>query len=389
MRSFSICIPNYNYGRYIGETIQSVLNQSVQDVEIGISDNASTDESVEIVHGFDDARVHLRVSPVNVGFAGNLDRAASLVSGDIMIMLSSDDLMGEGALALYDQLYEGLGRAGQRAVVASGLRVIDATGKTLGSRGLNDISWAWYGAREEEGLSERLGVRVVSMNAPELLRRSLTLHRTPCPFASTAYPRPLYEAVGGYGNGRLMNPDKWFAWKLLSVADRAYFIDAPLFAYRRHANNQAAQQAASGALKHLVDQYVATFDLPDWVLNRARLDKEDLARSFIEQDIALRGLKALADGQRTLARRTVRFGRAAHPREAARNWKVWCLRTLLALGPIGGAVARLSAAPAVQAWRYGGPSSVLRRILGANGALGTTSQGRGRGATCASEGSGP
>jgi hypothetical protein len=388
MRRFAVCIPNYNYGRYIGETIQSVLRQPVQDVEIGISDNASTDESVEIIRRFDDDRVHLWVSPVNVGFAGNLDRAATLVSGDIMIMLSSDDLMGEGALALYDRLYEGLGRAGQRAVVASGRYVIDGTGKTLETRGLDHISWAWHGARKEEELSERLGVRVVSMGAPELLRRSLSLLRTPCPFATTAYPRPLYEAVGGYGNGRLMNPDKWFAWKLLSVADRAYFVDAPLFAYRRHANNQAAQQAASGALKHLVDQYVATFDMPDQVLNRARLSKEDLARAFIEQDIALRGLTALADGQRALARRTVRFGQAAHPREATRNWKVWCLRTLLALGPLGGVIASLSKGSAVRAWRHGSPSSMLRRVLRSDGALGPTSQRTARGATCASEGSG-
>jgi hypothetical protein len=374
MRRYAVCIPNYNYGRYIGETIRSVLSQSVQDVEIGVSDNASSDESVEIIRRFDDDRVHLSVNPVNVGFAGNLDRAAAQASGDIMIMLSSDDLMGEGALERYERLYGGLGGAGEAAVVASGFTVIDGVGETIATRGLNDILWAWHGAREEEELSERVGVRVVSMGAPELLRRSLSLLRTPFPFASTAYPRSLYEAVGGYGNGRLINPDKWFAWKLLSVADRAYFVDAPLFAYRWHANNQTAQQAASGALKHLVDQYAATFDLPDQVLNRARLSREDLARAFIEQDVALRGLKALAEGQRTLARRGVRFGQAAHPREAARNWKLWCLRALLALGPLGGVIARLFKEPAHAAWRRPGSALMLHRLLSSGGALGPPSQ---------------
>ena len=38
---FSICIPNYNYGRYLGRTIQSVLDQQGADFELLVSDNAS------------------------------------------------------------------------------------------------------------------------------------------------------------------------------------------------------------------------------------------------------------------------------------------------------------------------------------------------------------
>ena len=50
--SFSICIPNYNYGRYIGETIQSILNQTYQNFEIIVTDNASTDNSVKEIKSF-------------------------------------------------------------------------------------------------------------------------------------------------------------------------------------------------------------------------------------------------------------------------------------------------------------------------------------------------
>ena len=39
MKKFSICIPNYNYEKYIGETIESVLNQDMCDYNIHISDN--------------------------------------------------------------------------------------------------------------------------------------------------------------------------------------------------------------------------------------------------------------------------------------------------------------------------------------------------------------
>ncbi len=89
----SVCIPNYNYERYLGRTIQSILDQHDPDVEILVSDNASTDGSAALVESFNDPRIHLHVNACNVGFAGNLDRSARMASGELMIMLSSDDLM--------------------------------------------------------------------------------------------------------------------------------------------------------------------------------------------------------------------------------------------------------------------------------------------------------
>jgi len=187
-----------------------------------------------------------------------------------------------------------------------------------------------------------VGRPVRSIPAGTLLRRSLELLRSPLPFATTCYPRSLHDAVGGYAGGRLVNPDKWFLWKLLAVAETVYVIDHPMFEYRVHAGGQGPQEQRSGALKHLTDQYVATFNLPDSVLARAGLDREALARAFVEQDIALRGLVSLAEGKRTMARRAVRFGLATYPALARRNPRVWLLRALLVLGPTGTRIAQLA-----------------------------------------------
>ena len=51
--SVSIIIANHNYGQYIGECIESVLAQSHKNIEIYISDNASTDMSWEVINSFD------------------------------------------------------------------------------------------------------------------------------------------------------------------------------------------------------------------------------------------------------------------------------------------------------------------------------------------------
>ena len=56
---FSICIPNYNYAHYLGETIESVLNQNFEDFEICIADNASNDNSWEVINSYIEKNPHM------------------------------------------------------------------------------------------------------------------------------------------------------------------------------------------------------------------------------------------------------------------------------------------------------------------------------------------
>ncbi len=349
MVALSVLIPNFNYARYIGSTIDSVLIQATTNVEIVVCDNASTDESVAVVQGFADQRVRLTVNACNVGFAANLERVAAMARGRRMLLLSSDDRMKEGALAAYDRLGSALGNSAEQAVWGAATTVIDGDGRTTGA--MKPDPKLWRGAKSEPELSRAVGFPVVSMPAAIMLRRALELMRTPLPFATTCYPRSLHDLVGGYSGGRLINPDKWFLWKLLSVAQTIYAIEHPLFEYRVHGAGQASLEQKSGALKHLTDQYIATFNLPDSVLAKAELDREDLARAFIEQDVALRGLASLADGHRKTARRHVHFGLATYPQLTRGNSKVWLLRALLALGPAGSRIARLARAHAEARWR--------------------------------------
>ncbi|MFT3837804.1 MAG: glycosyltransferase family A protein [Myxococcaceae bacterium] len=334
---FSICIPNFNYERYLGKTIASVLSQQGPSVEVLISDNASTDRSVELARGLNDERVKVKINHANVGFAGNLDHAGRMAKGELMLMLSSDDLMRPGALAAYDALFKAIE---PDAIVTSTAEVIDADDKVTGSLGADADLWT------EADLAPNLpapnGAKVYRVPSGELLRRALKRLRNPFNFLATAFSRSLYERIEGYGGGRLINPDKWFHWRLLGVASHAYFVDAPLFAYRWHAANQTAQQAASGALKYLVDEYANTFEVDANLLKRAGLTREELERAFVEHDIARHGLATLAKGNAIRAKRVAAFGSAAYPQHASSNWKLWVLRGLLAAGPLGKVAARTS-----------------------------------------------
>ncbi len=347
--ALSVLIPNYNYARYIGNTIESVLGQAPPDLEIVVCDNASTDDSVAVVRAFEDPRVHLAVNPCNVGFAANLERVAAMARGRRMVLLSSDDRMKEGAIAAYARLEAALGDSAERAVWGSAMSKIDAAGAVTGH--VAPYAYLWDRAPVIPELSAAVGFPVRGMRAADMLKRSLELLRTPLPFASTCYARALHDRVGGYSGGRLINPDKWFLWKLLAEAEMIYVIDHPLFEYRVHDAGQGPQEQRSGALKHLTDQYIATFQLPDAVIAKAGLDRPALARAFVEHDVALRGLAALSEGRRTTARRAIHFGVAAYPELMRENPKVWALRALLALGPVGTRVAKALRGRAEESWR--------------------------------------
>ncbi len=294
---FSICIPNYNYGRYLGETISGVFDQGIDELEILIVDNASTDDSVEVVRSFEDPRIHLRVNEANIGLAPNLDRAAGRASGDIMILLSSDDLMRPGALHAYQTIFDAEPDA--TMLVASAVERVDSKGRVVR---VDPIDHAlWKDATEETALTRLVGHRVISLPPEVLLHRCMKTMRTPFTFAATAYSRELYATVGGYRGNRFYGPDKWFHWRALAHADRVYLVDAPLFAYRWHDDNQAAIEATRGSLRFLIDEYLNTMQ-----------------------------------GQVSA------FGDSAYPSAVAQNRKARILRLLVKLGPIGELAAKVA-----------------------------------------------
>lgn len=331
---FSVCIPNYNYEKYLGRTVSSVLGQATRDLEVVVADNASTDGSLDVLRALGDPRIRVFRNACNVGFAHNLDRAVRPSRGRFAILLSSDDLMRPDALARYGQLLDALGPAAEETIFCSACDLIDPHDAVTGRIGLDAAMWR--STDRDADLTAALGgVTVYRVAAEELLRRSLRVMRNPLNFCSTCYPRALYDRVEGYGGGRMINPDKWYHWRLLGVAQQACFIDAPCFAYRWHPANQSAQQAASGALKYLADEYASTLELEPELLARAGLDRAAIVRAFVEYDVARHGLATLGRGQAARARRILRFGQAAYPAEVRRSAKAWALWGLTSLGPLG------------------------------------------------------
>jgi glycosyltransferase involved in cell wall biosynthesis len=87
----SYIVLSYNYERYIGVAIQSILDQTHQDFEIIVVDDASRDRSVETIKGFDDPRIRLLINEKNRGGAGSYNRAVEACVGEWLVNVDADD----------------------------------------------------------------------------------------------------------------------------------------------------------------------------------------------------------------------------------------------------------------------------------------------------------
>lgn len=91
----SVCIPTYNYGNYIAETIESVLAQNFTDFELLIIDDNSTDSTVSVVEPYTrrDPRLKFIVNPTNLGMVENWNRCLDLAQGEYIKYVFGDDLL--------------------------------------------------------------------------------------------------------------------------------------------------------------------------------------------------------------------------------------------------------------------------------------------------------
>lgn len=129
--SLSVLIGSYNYARFIGEAIESVLNQSYRPMEVIVIDNASTDNSVEIIQRFIDQNpiVHLIMNEKNFGGIYVFNQFLSLAKGEYIYIVGADDRLLPGFLEKSMKL---LARYPEAGVCSTLAYKMDEKGKNKG-----------------------------------------------------------------------------------------------------------------------------------------------------------------------------------------------------------------------------------------------------------------
>ncbi len=90
--SISVVMPAYNASRFIGESIESILNQTLKNFELIIVNDGSTDDTVDIVNSYNDPRIRLIHNPENLGIVATLNNGITEARSEFIARLDADDI---------------------------------------------------------------------------------------------------------------------------------------------------------------------------------------------------------------------------------------------------------------------------------------------------------
>ncbi|MDQ0577134.1 glycosyltransferase family 2 protein [Agromyces albus] len=293
----TIVIPLYNGGRFIDETLRSVLTQTYSQFEVVVVDDGSTDDGPGIVRThLSDPRVQLVQNPL-LGVAEARNMGAARASGHSMylVFLDADDLWDPEALgALVDAVNRRPDAAGAFVLA----EYIDGDGNVL---------YPGDFPRHMRGREDLRGERLVPRDSTaDVQFEHLFLSNLVYPPSCLLVRRTAFEAAGGF-DGRYLAEDWEFVVRL---AKQGPFVpvDRVLVGYRRHALNTSGNRARNvrGARQIWAAVYHGDFESDGtrklirgiWRAHQARTARRKLAeaRALIVRGKLLCGMSRAADG---------------------------------------------------------------------------------------------
>ena len=125
----TIAIPTWNRAdRLLPETLRSALGQHYPNIEVLVSDNASTDGTGELVKGFRDSRIRYLRQGRNMGVEANFGTLLAEARGDYLLYLNDDDTIDPDLL---ERALAACRAARPPVLIRTGTRVVDDRGRTM------------------------------------------------------------------------------------------------------------------------------------------------------------------------------------------------------------------------------------------------------------------
>ena len=231
---FSVIMPLYNHEDFVAEAIDSVLGQSLADLELIIIDDGSSDGSAGQVRHHPDARLRFIQQP-NQGAHVALNRGIGLAQGEFLAVINSDDRFHPDRLAIaLDRLSRD-----QADAFFSGYDFMDQDSAI--TRQASDILAQvaipdWDAPAEPGGLTpgERWTLALLAGNF---------LHST----SNLVLRRALWPAIGPFRDLRYVHDFDFFL--RLCQRARIAFDRRALFSYRFHGSNTLAENGRASVLE--------------------------------------------------------------------------------------------------------------------------------------------
>ena len=92
MPLIAVVLPVYNVAPYLKEAVDSILNQTIQDFEVIIIDDCSTDKTIEVANTFNDSRIKIITKEKNKGLIDSLNIGFKTAKGKYIARMDGDDI---------------------------------------------------------------------------------------------------------------------------------------------------------------------------------------------------------------------------------------------------------------------------------------------------------
>ena len=201
--SVTIYITNYNYGTYLEQAIQSVLNQTYTDYELIIIDDGSTDDSKDIIDQYQKHNNIYTVFQENKGLNASNNIALNLTRGKYIVRLDADDYFAPQAIEV---MVSELNRNKDHALVFPDYYHVDEKGNILEEIKRHDFT------------------------------NNVSLFDQPAHGACTMFRTEILKSIGGYDE-EFNCQDGYDIWLKISQLYKVKNISLPLFYYRQHDNS--------------------------------------------------------------------------------------------------------------------------------------------------------
>ena len=128
MPTISVIMPAYNVEKYIGEAIESILQQTFDDFEFIIIDDASTDQTYDIICKYHDNRITRIRNHKRLGVAGCINKGLSIANSEFIVRMDSDDISKPER---FKKQIEFMYANSDLGISGSHMEIIDSNGKVI------------------------------------------------------------------------------------------------------------------------------------------------------------------------------------------------------------------------------------------------------------------
>jgi glycosyltransferase involved in cell wall biosynthesis len=226
----SVCIATYNGEKYIKEQLLSILNQIDRNDEVIISDDSSTDKTIDIIKSFEDSRIKIYEENKFFNPVLNFENALKKSTGDLVFLSDQDDIWHENKVSIVKEYLQ------KWDVVVTDCKIINENGSII-NESFFDLNNSKNGFVSNFLKNSYLGCCMA-------FRRSAL---------AVALPFPK----------NIPMHDIWLGF-VFELFCKVKFLDMQLIYYRRHGNNVsvAGEKSSYRFLTKLKWRYLILKNLP-------------------------------------------------------------------------------------------------------------------------------